>query len=160
LFDASGSRLRYVIIAWPIATLPTLLLAPLLIKAKVALNLALPHPTHWTSTLAVTVVVVAPLVETGLMLLAYYLLGFVIRRSRILRALVLAALAAVAHVGSFGGWLHVVGVAWLFVVLSIALAAWVERRAWSAFVVVSSVHLLHNAVVFALGASLAKHYAT
>ena len=66
-------------------------------------------------------------------------------------------LAALAHVWSFG-WLQVIGVAWVFVVLSVALAVWVERRAWDAFVVVSAIHMLHNAVVFGLGALVAKYY--
>jgi hypothetical protein len=47
---------------------------------------------------------------------------------------------------------------WLFIVLSIALAAWVERRARDAFMVMSAIHMLHNAVALGL-ASFATQYA-
>ena len=158
LFNGSGSRLRYVLIAWLIATVPTLLLMPLFYTAKVMLNVEVPR-ISLTYGFAVAALVAAPLIETGLMLIVYYLLGLLIWRSRVLRALVLATLAAMAHVWSFGGWLHVIGVAWLFVVLSVALAAWVEHRARDAFVVVTGIHLLHNAAVLTIAALLAARYA-
>ena len=158
LFNGSGSKLRYVLIAWPIATVPTLLLMPFFYTAKVMLDIEVPR-INLTYGFAVAALIAAPLIETGLMLFVYYLLGLVIWRSRVLRALVLATLAALAHVSSFGGWLHVIGVAWLFVVLSVALAAWVEHRARDAFFVVTGIHLLHNIVVLAIAAFLAAQYA-
>ncbi len=154
LFNVSGSRLRYVVIAWPIATIPTLLLLPLLYAARATLHIEVPR-IYVTHGFVVAALIAAPLIETGLMLFAYYVLGLLISRSRVLRALALAAVAALAHVVS-GGWLHVFAVAWLFVVLSVALAAWLQRRARDAFIVVAAIHMLHNAVVLAIGALLAR----
>lgn len=97
LFNGSGSKLRYVLIAWPIATVPTLLLLPFFYTAKVMLDIEVPR-MNLTYGFAVAALIAAPLIETGLMLFVYYLLGLVIWRSRALRALVLATLAALAHV--------------------------------------------------------------
>jgi hypothetical protein len=156
LRDVTGSRFRYVMTAWLIATVPTLMLTPLLYAAKVAFRVQLPR-IEMNYGFAVAALIAAPLIETGLMLLVYYALGLLIWRSRVLRSLVLATLAALAHLIS-GGWLHVAGVLWLFVVLSLALSAWTERRARDAFIVVASIHFLHNIAALALGGLLA-HYA-
>lgn len=156
LRDVSGSRFRYVMTAWLIATVPTIMLMPLLYAAKARFHLQLPG-VEMNYGFAIAALIGAPLIETGLMLFTYYALGLLIWRSRVLRSLVLAALAASAHLIS-GGWLHVAGVLWLFVVLSLALSAWTERRARDAFIVVTSIHFLHNVVVLALVGLLA-HYA-
>jgi len=157
LVDASGSRLRNILVAWPIATVPSLLLLPPLVyTAKHVLHLQPPHIAS-PYLLIVAAVIVAPPLETGVMLLVYYLLHFVVWRNRTLRVLILAVLAASAHV-SEGGWLHVIGVFWPFLVMSIALAAWEQRRVRDAFIVVTAIHALGNAtlfivlIVFAMGA--------
>jgi len=156
LLDVSGSRFRYVMTAWLIGTVPTIMLMPFLYAAKATFHIQLPR-VEMNYGFAIAALIVAPLIETGLMLLTYYALGLLIWRSRVLRSLVLAALAAWAHLIS-GGWLHVAGVLWLFVVLSFALSAWTERRARDAFIVVTSIHFLHNAAALAL-AGLLAHYA-
>jgi hypothetical protein len=110
LRDVSVSRFRYVVTAWLIATVPTLMLMPLLYAAKAAFHIQLPR-VEMNYGFAIAALIAAPLIETGLMLFVYYALGLLIWRSRVLRSLVLATLAALAHLIS-GGWLHVAGVLW------------------------------------------------
>jgi hypothetical protein len=153
LLDVSGSRLRYILVAWPIATVPGLLLLPLL--AVYAGEYA-PHISHAEAPRIASArwlfgaVILAPPTETAVMLLVYYLLHFIIRRGRVLRVLLLAVLAAGTHAFDVGGWVHAAVVFWPFLVMSVALAAWKERRVRDAFVVVTAIHALDNATLVAL----------
>ena len=151
LLDVSGSRLRYVLVAWPIATVPGLLLFPLLLLVHA--EVPAPHIEDPQMALArwlFGAVILAPPIETGLMLLVYYLLHFLFWRGRVLRVLVLAVLAAVTHAFSEGGWVHAAVVFWPFLVMSVALAAWKERKVRDAFVVVTAIHALDNATLGAI----------
>jgi hypothetical protein len=153
LVDASGSRLRYILVAWPIAIVPEVLLFPLLLWV----HAEVPAPYIEDPKVALArwlfgAVIVAPPIETSLMLLVYYLLHFIVGRGRVLRVLLVAVLAASAHI-SLGGWLHAIVVFWPFLVMSIALAAWEKRKVRDAFIVVTAIHALDNgtfgAILFA-----------
>jgi hypothetical protein len=124
-----------------------LLVLLLVFVAKLVLHVE-PPTAKWLHGFHPSGIVIAPPIETGLMQFGYYLLHFVIWRGRALRVLVLALLAASAHALE-GGWGHAVGVFWPFLVMSTALAAWEERRVWDAFIVVTAIHVLNNATLFA-----------
>jgi len=151
LLVATGSRTRYILIAWPIVSVPTALLGWLLAAVAETFEVPLPGTELFHSTFFKWfAVLVGPSIETVIMLGAYYVLGLFIWRSRALRIFTLAMLGALSHVGA-GGWLHVVGVSWAFLVFSAALVTWQEqRRNWDAFLVVTGIHTLHNASVVAM----------
>ncbi len=139
---------RYVFSAWTIAFVPSLAL----FAARVVLgdaSLRLPHGAA-AAGFVVYSIVVAPLVETAVMVPLALALRALPGQSDWPRVFALAALAALAH--GFGGsaW-QVVAAFWPFVVYSAALFAWRARSLNDAYLVTVLVHMLYNAAFFAIG---------
>jgi hypothetical protein len=95
-------------------------------------------------------IVVAPLVETMVMVPLALALNALPAKSDWPRVFALAALAALAH--GFGGtaW-QIVAAFWPFVVYSAALFAWRRRSLQDAYLVAVLIHMLYNATFFAVG---------
>jgi hypothetical protein len=150
--DTSGSPVRYALIAWPVATVPALALGAII-------DLVAPefgtHPPHEALSVALTawVIGIAPVLETGIMVIVSYLLRLVLPRYEKLQILFLALAAALAHAVN-DTWLRAILVIWPLLIYSAALISWRKRSTSTAFFVAASIHSLHNATVVAVGALL------
>ncbi|HVP88249.1 MAG TPA: hypothetical protein VMU79_09235 [Casimicrobiaceae bacterium] len=147
LLHAGGSRWRYIVQAWLIGTLPSLLIFPIIVTIVEHFRpVELPELDD-TRLNMIFAVFVAPILETLLMLAVWFLARRLIGGAQPLRIAILAAAFALGHYGA-GGWWHVLGVAWLALVLSIALTVWADQRVRDGFVVAAAVHAMANATVF------------
>jgi hypothetical protein len=146
LLDTSGSRFRYVVRAWLIGALPSLLIFPLIIDIVEHFRpVELPELDD-TPLNTVIAVLVAPILETALMLVVWLALRRVIDGAPPLRIAILALVFALSHYWA-GGWWHVAGVAWLALVLSTTLTVWSDRRVRDGFVITTAVHAMANVTV-------------
>lgn len=145
---AAAGRARYVAFAWLVALVPSLAVFAL----RVALGGASPTlpPVADLAGFAFYSIVVAPLVETALLIpFALALLRLPVA-SDWPRIVALAALAALAH--GFGGSAWQVALAfWPFVVYAAALYAWRTRSLADAYLVTVAIHMLFNGAIFAAG---------
>jgi len=147
LLHAGGSRWRYIVQAWLIGTLPSLLIFPIIVTIVEHFRpVELPELDD-TRLNMIFAVFVAPILETLLMLAVWFLARRLIGGAQPLRIAILAAAFALGHYGA-GGWWHVLGVTWLALVLSIALTVWADQRVRDGFVVAAAVHAMANATVF------------
>lgn len=145
--NTQGRPAAYVWRAWLVATIPALLFFLVL----VAIGVDTLRPRALDVALAGYSVLIAPLLETALMLALALLLELMIPRRERIRILLLAATCALAH--RFGGsWQQVIASAWPFLVYSATLTAWLKRSSRDAFVLTALVHSLYNATFFAVGA--------
>lgn len=155
--DASCSPLRYVVLAWPVATLPALALGS--IVDFVAPELGTHAPNQPLSLpLVAWAIGVAPALETGLMVIISYLLRLTLRRYEKSQIFILAVVAALAH-SINDSWLRAVLVIWPFCIYSAALISWRKRSTHTAFFVATSIHSLHNATIVAVVALLLRFHA-
>jgi len=140
--------------AWLAALLPALAL----FGVRVVLgDAALPRSAMpWP--LAAYSVVVAPLVETALMLGFAWLLGRTLPGRNAVHVGVTAVVFALLHVPG-GGIAQGIASAWPFVVYAVVLFAWLARSWAHAFLVTSAVHALYNASFVAIGAVAAARTA-
>ncbi len=147
--DATSSRSRWALGAWLIAVFPSLLY--LLALAGTGANA--PHPPAGAIDVAFAgySILVAPLLETALMLALARLLELMIPQRRRVRIGLLAVIFALAH-GIGGGWHQVLASAWPFLIYSVVLVAWLARSTIAAFVLTALVHSLYNATLFLIGA--------
>ena len=148
LASADAGHGRYVFFAWTIAVVPSLAL----LAARVAFggaSLQMPHGVE-AASFVVYSIVIAPLIETAVMVPFALALRALPGKSDWPRVLALAALAALAH--GFGGsaW-QVASAFWPFVVYSAALFAWRARSLNDAYLVTVLIHMLYNATFFAVG---------
>ncbi|MCC7215534.1 MAG: hypothetical protein IT517_02090 [Burkholderiales bacterium] len=149
LASTAAGRLRYVAMAWWLALAPSLALFAL----RVAFDGAslTPPPLPDPAGFALYSIVVAPLVETAVMIPLALALLHLPFGSDWPRAVLLAALAALAH--GFGGSAWQVALAfWPFVVYAAALYAWRTRSLGDAYFVAAAVHMLYNASIFGVAA--------
>jgi hypothetical protein len=148
LQDVDAGHARYVWRAWLIAVLPSLALFGVRLAMGGATLRATLAPD--VAGFATYSIVVAPLVETAVMVPLALALRALPGQSDWPRVFALAALAALAH--GFGGsvW-QVVAVFWPFVVYSAALFAWRARSLSDAYLVTVLIHMLYNAAFFAIG---------
>ncbi len=146
--DTAAGRVRYVALAGLVALVPSLAVFAL----RVALGGASPAlpPLADLAGFAFYSIVVAPLVETALMIpFALVLLRLPVA-SDWPRVVALAALAALAH--GFGGSAWQVALAfWPFVVYAAALYAWRVRSLGDSYLVTAAIHMLFNGAMFAAG---------
>ncbi len=146
--DTGAGHVRYVVRAWLVALVPSLALY----VGRLALGdaRAVPALAPDVAGYAAYSIVVAPLVETALMIpFALALLRLPVA-SDWPRIVALAALAALAH--GFGGSAWQVALAfWPFVVYSAALYAWRSRSLGDAYLVAAAIHMLFNGAIFAAG---------
>jgi riboflavin transporter FmnP len=146
LLYPSGSRTRYVVRAWLVGTLPSLFILPIMVAIVERFRpVELPEFDD-TRLNMIFAVLVAPILETLLMLAVWYGLRRLIGGAQPLRIALLAAVFALSHYWA-GGWWHVVGVAWLALVLSTALTVWSDKRVRDGFVIAAAVHAMANITV-------------
>ena len=149
--DATASRSAWVLRAWLIAVVPSLLY--FLAQAGIGTNV-LPAPGRAPDlAFAAYSILAAPLLETALMLALARLLGLLIPQRRRVRIVLLAGLCALAH-GIGGGWHQVLASSWPFLVYSVVLNAWLPQSNRAAFVLAALVHSLYNATLFLVGTLL------
>jgi hypothetical protein len=148
LARTDAGHVHYTLSAWAIAVVPSLAL----FAARVALgeaSLRTPEAAGIAGFAAYSIVV-APLVETMVMVPLALALNALPAKSDWPRAFALAALAALAH--GFGGTAWQIAAAfWPFVVYSAALFAWRRRSLQDAYLVAVLIHMLYNATFFAIG---------
>ncbi len=148
LASADVGHVRYTLAAWIIAVVPSLAL----FAARVAFggaSLQMPEGAGIAGFAAYSIVV-APLIETMVMVPLALALRALPGDSDWPRVFALAALAALAH--GFGGTAWQVAAAfWPFVVYSAALFAWRRKSLNDAYLVTTLIHMLYNATFFAIG---------
>ena len=140
LFDPDIPVWRYVLLAWPIVALPSLLFG--LLASRLAPGLAAPElggGPGWL--LFVGVVVFSPLIETIIMTGPIALLGR--RAGPVWAAVASAVLWAVAHSLLAARWGLVIW--WPFLIFSIAYLTCRGAGYWRAVGIVFAIHALQNA---------------
>jgi len=147
--DATSSRTSWVLGAWFIAVSPSLFY--LLVLAGTGTHASHPPSGAIDVAFAGYSILVAPLLETALMLALARLLELMIPERRRMRIVLLAVTCALAH-GIGGGWHQVLASAWPFLIYSIVLVTWLVRSALAAFALTALVHSLYNATLFLVGA--------
>jgi hypothetical protein len=136
----------YVRRAWLVATVPALLYFFVL----VAIGVDTLRPRALDAALAAYSVLIAPLLETALMLALALLLELMFPRHEGIRIVLLTATCALAHKFG-GGWQQVFASAWPFLIYSMTLTAWLKQSSRAAFVLTALVHALYNATFVAVG---------
>jgi hypothetical protein len=132
------SPIAYILKAWPLVLLPSMLLSALV-------NFALPSAqapdvSVATPQLIWMLVLGAPLIETAIMLVPLLILN---RLFGAMPAAVLSAIGwGIAHSLAAPIWGLVVW--WPFLIFSIALIVWKERSLIAGYFIVSAVHALQN----------------
>jgi membrane protease YdiL (CAAX protease family) len=138
LFRADGRRGIYILKAWLLALLPSLVLAQLISSVLPDSQLPDLPPIDLLGFLAL--VVFAPMVETLLMVLPLLLLQRLFGPGP---AVLLSAVGwGIVHSLAAPMWGLVVW--WPLLVMSIALLTWRERGIWVAMAVVVAIHALQN----------------
>jgi hypothetical protein len=145
LNDTEAGCVRYVGRAWLIAVVPALAL----FLARITSGAADAAPPSGTIDLRLAgySIVVAPVVETVLMLALAWLITRAIPDRTGARIVTLAVLFAVAH-GIGSGWIRAVIVLWPSLVYAAVVLAWWRRSRTAAFAVTALVHALYNATFF------------
>jgi len=145
----NASRTAYVLRAWLVAVVPSLLYFFALVSIG-ADSLRSPAGAL-DATFAGYSILAAPLLETALMFPFAYALTLLIPRQTRVQIVLLAVICALAHIFG-GGWRQVFASFWPFLIYSATLTTWLKRSGRDAFVLTSSVHALHNATFFGVGA--------
>ena len=143
LFDPHRP-ITYLLLAWPLVSLPSLLLSAL------AMNLAGPEagPAFDADGVPLFIVLVlfAPMLETLIMGAVLVVLQRVVGTGP---AVLLSALGwGLAHSLAAPAWGLVVW--WPFLIFSAAFMAWQQRGFWRAWALVSTLHALQNLIPSAL----------
>lgn len=141
-------RARYAIGAWLVAIVPSLAF----FLARVASGAGTLRPPSGALDPLVLgySVLVAPLLETALMLALAELLALGMPRHAKTRIALLAAIGALAHLPG-GGWPQVVSSLWPFLVYSVTMITWMQRSKRDAFTITAVVHALYNATFVVVG---------
>jgi hypothetical protein len=148
LRETGIGRVRYALRAWLVAVVPSLLLFLVQVVAGLA---SLRPPANVPTGLGWGYsVLVAPVVETALMLPLAWLLDRAMPRHEGLRIVALAVTCALAHKPG-GDWRQVVNALWPFLVYAATLTAWRKRSNGDALAVTAAVHALYNASFFPAG---------
>ena len=148
LADIGPGHVRYVVHAWLVALVPSLAVYAGRIATGDARVVRVLAPD--VAGFAAYSIVVAPLIETALLLPFALALTRLPVASDWPRVIALAALAALAH--GFGGSAWQVALAfWPFVVYAAALYAWRARSLSEAYLVAAAIHMLFNGAIFAAG---------
>lgn len=147
--DTKASCAGCVLRAWLIAVIPSLLYFFALVY--LGIDSLRPPARAFDATFVAYSILVAPLLETGLMIPLASLLKLMMPRQGRIRIVLLAAVCALAHkIG--GGWEQVIASLWPFLIYSATLTTWLNRSSRAAFVLTALVHALYNATFFAVGA--------
>lgn len=146
--DTQSGRAAYALRAWLIAVIPSLLLFFALVH--IGVDSLRPSPRALDATFVGYSILVAPLLETALMLPAASLLELMMPRQERMRIVLLAAICALAHLIN-GSLQHVLASFWPFLIYSVTLITWLKRSNLTAFVLTALVHALYNATFFGVG---------
>jgi len=149
--EASGtnaSRTAYVLRAWLVAVVPSLLY--FLALVYIGADSLRPPAGAFDATFAGYSILAAPLLETALMFPLASLLTFMIPRQTRLQIVLLAVICALAHKFG-GGWQQVIASFWPFLIYSATLTTWLRHSGRDAFVLTAFVHVLYNATFFSVG---------
>jgi hypothetical protein len=149
LLAANGGRTPFVLRASLAAIAPSLALFGLLVATGSDTLRAPPHALE--PAFVAYSVLLAPALETAVMLALAVVLARLLPGRVALRIVLIALLAALAH-GLGGGWRPVLRVMWPVTVYAASVVLWLRRSARDAFVVTTIVHALYNAAFFAVGA--------
>jgi hypothetical protein len=145
---ANNGRARFVLRASVLAIAPSLLMFGVLVALGID-TLRAPTGTLDPAFIAYSVLL-APLVETTVMLALAAVLVRLVPRHAALQILLVAFVAALAHrIG--GDWRQVVNTVWPILVYATSLVLWLRRSASDAFIVTTIVHALYNTAFFAVG---------
>jgi len=143
------SRTGYVLRAWLVAVVPSLLYFFALVA--IGADSLRPPAGALGATFAAYSILAAPLLETALMFPLASLLTLMIPRQTRVQIVLLAAICALAHKFG-GGWQQVIASFWPFLIYSGTLTTWLKRSGRDAFVLTAFVHALYNATFFGVGA--------
>jgi hypothetical protein len=146
---AAARRTGYVLRAWLVAVVPSLLY----FLALVSIGADSLHSPAGAldATFASYSILAAPLLETALMLPLASLLTLIIPRQPRVQIVLLAVICALAHLFG-GGWRQVIASFWPFLIYSATLMTWLKRSGRDAFVLTAIVHALFNATFIGVGA--------
>lgn len=151
-FEVSGtnvSRTGYVLRAWLVAVVPSLLYFFTLVS--IGADSLRPPAGALDATFAGYSILAAPLLESALMFPLASLLALIIPRQPRVQIVLLAMICALAHLFG-GGWRQVIASFWPFLIYSATLTTWLKRSGRVAFVLTAFVHALYNATFFGVGA--------
>jgi len=148
MLTADRGRASFVLRASLVAIVPSLLIFGVLVALGIE---TLRPPTGALDAAFIGYsVLLAPVIETAIMLAFAAVLARLIPRQAGLQIAMLALLAALAHrIG--GNWRQVADTAWPILVYAASLVVWLRRSAGDAFIVTAAVHALYNAAFFAVG---------
>jgi len=140
-----ASTPRTILIGWVVAVVPSLAL----FGAQIALGSASLPRTRFSSSFAVYSVVLAPVVETLLLLALAWVARAVFPRRPVMQIAVTGIAFAVVH-GITGSWDQAANVAWpALVYAAILIVRWAQSPA-AAFGIAVAVHALYNGTFFAV----------
>ena len=145
---ASNGRARFALYASFLAIVPSLLMFGVLVASGID-TLRAPTGTLDPAFIAYSVLL-APPIETAIMLALAALLARLIPEHVALQIALVAFVTALAH-RIEGDWRQVVDTAWPILVYATSLVVWLRRSASDAFIVTTIVHALYNAAFFAVG---------
>ena len=148
LLATDNGRTRSVLRASLLAIVPSLLVFGVLVALGLD-TLRIP-PGALDPTFVAYSVLLAPAIETALMLAFAAVLARLVPTRAALQIVLVALVAALAHrIG--GNWRQVVAVTWPMLVYATSLVLWLRRSASDAFIVTTSVHALYNVAFVAVG---------
>ncbi len=148
MLAANNGRTRFVLRASLLAIVPSLLMFGVLVALGID-TLRAPTGTLDPAFIAYSVLL-APVIETGIMLALVAVLARLVPKHLALRIALVAFATALAHrIG--GDWRQVVDTTWPILVYATSLVLWLRRSASDAFIVTTIVHALYNMAFFAVG---------
>lgn len=145
---ANNGRARFTLRASLLAIVPSLLMFGVLVALGIE-SLRPPTGTPKPAFIAYSVLL-APVVETAVMLALAAVLARLAPRQLALQIALVAIVTVLAH-GIGGNWRQVLDTTWPILVYATSLVLWLRRSAGDAFIVTTIVHALYNATFFAVG---------
>ena len=144
LFRPDGSRLAYVLKAWLLALVPSILLSLIVNSAAPAAEQ--PHlPLSGPAAIGF-ITLLGPFLETLIMAGALLVLTRIVAPGP---AAVLSAIGwGVAHSWAAPIWGLIIW--WPFLIFSVAFLTWRRRGFWTGILLVTAIHALQNSVAVAL----------
>jgi len=148
LLATNNGRARFVRRASLLAIAPSLLVFGVLVTLGME-TLRAP-PGALDPAFVAYSVLLAPAIETAVMLALAAVLARVAPKHVALQIVLVALIATLVHrIG--GDWRQVVRTSWPILVYATGLVLWLRRSASDAFIVTTIVHALYNAAFFAVG---------
>lgn len=143
-----AGRFRFVVHASCLAIVPSLLVFGVLVALGID-TLRVP-PGALDPALVLYSVLLAPAIETALMLALAAVLARLVPEQAALQAVLIALFTALTH-GMWGNWGQVMRTIWPILVYAMSLVLWLRRSVSDAFIVTAIVHAFYNVAFFAVG---------